>query len=374
MRIPSSTDEPEVYERILVAVPDAAHEVVVGRGLVRNCVDLVAACARAENAFVVTHPFLADVSSALETSLAGKGVEVHVLPLDEGEQSKSLSAAGRLYEELARRDAHRHDVVVALGGGVVTDVAGFVASTFNRGMPLVNVPTTLLGQVDAAIGGKNGINLGSGKNLEGTIYQPAAVLCDVDLLMTLPRVELSSGLAEVVKYGFIADDSLLDVIEKGSAALFEGDVRLLGEVVARCARIKAEVVARDERDRGVRAILNYGHTFAHAIEWSSGYGGIRHGEAVALGMMAAAHLARALDRIDEGVVRRHRAALEACLLPVSASFDLVTLEDAWRHDKKYERGVRFVLLRRDDSGGVVPEAGVDAPRDVVERALERLAE
>ena len=373
MTAPAPAGELEVYDRIPVEIPGSEHEVLVGRGLLPNCKELVPAFARAENVFVVTHPFLDEASSVVGESLARDRVDVHVLSLAEGEQSKSLASAGRLYEELAARNAHRSDVVVALGGGVVTDVAGFVASTFNRGMPLVNVPSTLLGQVDAAIGGKNGINLARGKNLVGTIYQPVAVLCDVDLLVTLPRVELSSGLAEVVKYGFIADERLLDVVEARAGELLDADEHALAEMVARCARIKAGIVARDEREHGLRAVLNYGHTFGHALERGSGYGGIRHGEAVALGMMAAAYLARELDRIEDEIVDRHRKLLKGCGLPVTASVQLADLEDAWRHDKKYERGVRFVLLKRDGAG-LVPEAGVEAPRAALERALERLAE
>ena len=368
------TDALEIHERIAVAVPGAAHEVIVGRGLVRNCGDLVTVLGRAENVFVVTHPFLDDASTALRERLEGRGPVVHVIELAEGEHSKSLDSVARIYQTLAARGAHRHDVVVALGGGVVTDVAGFVASTFNRGMPLVNVPTTLLGQVDAAIGGKNGINLDEAKNLVGTIYQPAAVLCDVDLLTTLPEAELSSGLAEVVKYGFIADAGLLDLVESGAGAILEKRDRMLEEIISRCARIKAGIVARDEREQGPRAVLNYGHTFAHAIEKSSGFGDVRHGEAVALGMMAAAHLAEELGRIGPDAVERHRRILEVCALPVTAALDLADLEAAWLHDKKYERGVRFVLLKRDGAGSLLPEAGIEAPRNAIERALERLAE
>lgn len=363
----------QIYEHVPVDVPRAAHEIVVGRGLIRHFGDLVGSLGRAEKVFVLTHPSLEDVSSALVDGLARGDLDVVVVLVDEGEQSKSLTAVERMYDELARQGAHRHDVVVAIGGGVVTDVGGFVASTFNRGMPLVNVPTTLLGQVDAAIGGKNGINLGAAKNLVGTIYQPVAVLCDVDLLMTLPQEELASGLAEVVKYGFIEDPGLLDTLDGDVDKIFGRDGPTLGKVVARCAQIKADVVARDERESGVRAHLNYGHTFAHAIEHSAGYGGIRHGEAVALGMMAAAHLAHEMGRIDASVVDRHRRVLGICGLPVTASLDLDELEEAWRHDKKYERGVRFVLLQTDGAGAIAPEAGIDAPRAAIERALRRLA-
>jgi 3-dehydroquinate synthetase len=251
----------------------------------------------------------------------------------------------------------------------VCDVAGFVASTYHRGVALIHVPTTLLAQVDAAVGGKTGVNLAQGKNLVGTFHQPRAVLCDVDLLATLPRAELRAGMAEVVKYGLIADPSLLDVAATEAGAILAADPVVLAAVVERSVGIKAAVVGDDERELGRRAHLNYGHTFGHAIERASGFTGIRHGEAVALGMMAAAYLAEELGRVDGEVVDAHRRPLEALGLPVEGSYDIGALEAAWRHDKKYRRGVRFVLL----AGLARPEAGVHAPRALVARALERLA-
>jgi 3-dehydroquinate synthetase len=202
----------------------------------------------------------------------------------------------------------------------------------------------------------------------GTIHQPAVVVCDVDLLATLPRAELVSGLAEVVKYGLIAEPDLLDTIEDGAPAILAAEPAILTEVVARSAAIKARIVAADERERGERAHLNYGHTFAHAFEHAAGYGAIRHGEAVALGMMAAAHLARILGRLDDEDVEAHRRALASAGLPTSADFDPGELEGAWSLDKKYRRAVRFVLL----SALGRPEAGVAAPASEVHEAIERL--
>ena len=254
-----------------------------------------------------------------------------------------------------------------------------MASTYHRGLPIVQVPTTLLGQVDAAIGGKTGVNLEHGKNLVGTFHQPAAVICDVDVLRSLPEAELRAGLAEVIKYGFIARPEILDLVAGNVDAIFARDAKVLCPLIARCAAIKAEIVAADERESGRRAQLNYGHTFAHAIEqagWAGknragengSSGSIRHGEAVALGMMAAAHLARELGRIDEGVVDLHRRILDAVGLPTTAALDLEVLEKAWRHDKKYRGGVRFVLL---DAVGV-PEVGVRASNPAIAAALERM--
>lgn len=372
MTVEQEKTQPHIHARVRAEIPGSPYDILVGRDLAGALGELVAELGQTENVFVVTQAALQDRAEGFASS--SRLSDSRLLVIDDGESAKSLESVQRLYEDLASAGAHRHDVVVAFGGGVVTDVAGFVASTFNRGMILVNVPTTLLGQVDAAIGGKTGINLAEGKNLVGTIYQPAAVLCDIDLLETLPPEEIASGLAEVVKYGFISDPSLLDVVEERSEELkVAKDQDLLADVVTRCASIKARVVAEDEKDSGVRAHLNYGHTFAHAIERTTGYGDIRHGEAVAIGMTAAACLAADLGMLDESIVDRHRNVLAAAGLPVAASLDLDELEAAWRHDKKYRGGVRFVLLEKT-ADGIAPVAGIEAPRVKLKTALERLAQ
>jgi 3-dehydroquinate synthase len=225
-----------------------------------------------------------------------------------------------------------------------------------------------LAQVDAAIGGKTAVNLGAGKNLAGTFHQPLAVLCDVELLATLPEEELRSGLAEVIKYGLIAQPEMLAIVRDHSDAIFGRDTETLGELVESSARIKAEVVSSDETEQGKRAILNYGHTIGHAVERSEDFTGIRHGEAVALGMMAAAYLAEDLGWLDERAVALHRSTLEAVGLPVSADLDPSKLEEAWLRDKKYDGGMRFVLLREIGR----PEAGIRVERDAIERALTRM--
>jgi len=355
--------------RIAVATPTASYEVLVGSKIIGHLAGLTPGIERAEQAFVVTHPELADIANHCAGGLEDAGLRVHVLKAPSGEPTKSLATAGRLSEELAELAAHRNDLVVAVGGGVITDLSGFVASTFNRGMPVVHVPTTLLAQVDAAIGGKTAVNLPQGKNLVGTFHQPRLVLCDVAVLETLPLAELRAGMAEVAKYGFISDPELLEVLESKAGDLLHWEPHLLADVVARSVEIKAEVVSADERELGGRAVLNYGHTFAHAIEHAAGYEGIRHGEAVALGMMAAAHLARGLGRIGEGVVATHRRVLHALELPVTASLDYDTLHEAWLRDKKYQGGVRFVLL--GDLGRAEP--GITAPKEAVEEALKRLS-
>lgn len=347
--------------RVDALVGGVRRPVYVGRGSVA-LLGYLPAVRGAEKVFVITHPSLEVQAAAVRENLPG---ETHLLTVPEGESSKSIETASALFAGLSDAAAHRHDLVIGVGGGVITDLAGFVASTYNRGMPIVQVPTTLLGMVDAAIGGKTGVNLRSGKNLVGTFHQPAAVVCDTSFLATLPAAEFSAGLAEVAKYGFIAQPDLLHVLEGGIDKVHEG----IDDVVLASARIKCDVVSRDEKEASLREILNYGHTFGHAIEVSGGYGSIRHGEAVSLGMMAAAHLAHVLGRLDENSVDRHRTALEAVDLPVRATLDIDELERAWVRDKKYRGAVRFVLLSRLGRA----EPGVVAPREKVKEALERLA-
>lgn len=356
--------------RIPVDLGERSYDVVVGRGVAATLGELLPPFPHAEKAFVITHQSLHPHVRESLASLEKRGLAIEVVFVPQGEDSKSLRQIAALYDELASRRAHRHDAVITFGGGVISDAAGFVASTYARGMPLVHVPTSLLGQVDAAIGGKTAINLARGKNLVGTIYQPALVVCDIDLLASCPIEEMRSGMAEVVKYGFIASPDLLDLLEDHGASLLQAQSPELLDVVAHSVAIKASIVSNDEREQGMREHLNYGHTFAHAFEKVSSFGTLRHGEAVALGMMAAAYLADELDRIDDRVVDLHTRVLTEVGLPTSASFDLDELEEAWKLDKKYRKGSRFVLL----AGLGKPEGGVEVPREALVRTIERLAQ
>ncbi len=345
--------------------------IVVGSGLLDALDRHLPELAGARSAFVVTQAGLEDLAATVRGALERAGLAPHLLCVPDGEEAKTLPVVQRLYGELAAQPARRRDLVIAVGGGAVTDVAGFVASTFVRGMRLVNVPTTLLGQVDAAIGGKNGVNLPEAKNQIGTIHQPRAVVCDVKALASLPEAELRSGLAEVVKYGFIADPSLLDLVAGKAAAIFSRDEEVLIEIVTRSVRIKGRIVVQDEREHGQRELLNYGHTVGHAIEQTLSYaGGIRHGEAVALGMMAAAYLAHEMGKLDEASVALHREVLSALGLPVRLSVSLDSLEHALTRDKKYRDGQRFVLL--DEPGRA--HVGVRVQRGALVRAIERMNE
>jgi 3-dehydroquinate synthase len=297
--------------------------------------------------------------------LAGRLGAAAVATVPAGEGSKSLAVASDLYGRLADLAADRKTPLLAVGGGVVGDLAGFVAATYNRGLPLVMVPTTLLAMVDSSVGGKVGINLPQGKNLVGAFHQPAAVWIDTALLETLPDREYRSGLAEVVKYGVILDAGFFDWLESNAAAVLAREPAAVAYVVARSCRLKADVVERDEREEtGLRMVLNYGHTFAHAFEAVGGYGGWLHGEAVAAGMVCASRLAEWRGLVPARLTERQRALLARLGLPTTRrpEWDPERLIDAMRRDKKNIGGrMRFVLPTRlghvapfDD----VPEAEV----------------
>lgn len=282
-------------------------------------------------------------------------IESRTFTIDDGEEAKNLETVEVLCRQWATWGLSRADVVVAVGGGVVTDTAGFAAAVYHRGVPVIHVPTTLLGQVDAAIGGKTGVNLPEGKNLVGAFWQPAAVLCDIETLGTLPPREYRSGLGEMAKYAFL-----------GVAGL--GDLAL-EDAVAACAAAKAEAVRADERDSGSRALLNYGHTLAHALETTGAYD-LRHGEAVSIGLVYAAELARALGRIDDPRVDEHRRLVAGYGLPsgLPSGAEPAELVRVMARDKKATTGLTFVL---DGPQGLEVVAGVDP--DAAVATLRRLA-
>ena len=287
------------------------------------------------------------------------GVEYRVFRIGDGETAKSLSTVEELCSAFAGWGLTRADAVVGVGGGVVTDVAGFAAASYHRGLPVVHVATTLLAQIDAAIGGKTGVNLPEGKNLVGAFWQPAAVVCDTTVLETLPEREMACGLGEMAKYHFLGGGDLGGG-DPGSGEMAGGDPGglTLEQRVARCVQIKAEVVAADEREAGRRAVLNYGHTLGHALETTGRYD-LRHGEAVAVGLVYAAELALALGRIDDERVAEHRRVVDGYGLSGSlpAGADPDELMAAMGRDKKAIDGLTFVL---DGPAGVEVVAGVDA--------------
>lgn len=359
-----------VSERIRVRLGPRSYDVVVAPGARSRVAAETVRLLSPEKVFVVVAPPVEAVARSLADDLEAEGIESHILPIPDGETDKSPATATRLLESLAERGAHRTDAVIGVGGGVITDLAGFVASTYGRGIAVAHVPTTLLGQVDAAIGGKTGVNLPQGKNLVGTFHQPLFVICDVEVLATLPQAELVAGMAEVIKCGLIAAPEILDIVLANAPAILARDPDVLDTLVRAAVTVKARVVASDERDGSLRAVLNYGHTFGHAIELATGFGAIRHGEAVALGMMAAAYTAREMDLLDDAAVDLHRRVLDAVGLPVAADLDLDRLEDAWKLDKKHDGGTRFVLLEAVGK----PRVGLQPPRDALARALERMSD
>jgi shikimate kinase / 3-dehydroquinate synthase len=364
----SAGPRPVSTTRIGVAAPSRLYEVVVGAGLLDRAAELAPVPPEAEKAFVVTHPTLLEFAGRAAKGFESAGLRTIFVEVPEGEIAKSLDAATFAYDLMADSRATRQDLVVGVGGGVVTDLAGFVASTFNRGMAVLQIPTTLLGQVDAAVGGKTGVNLPQAKNKVGTFHQPIGVVCDVETLQSLEPAELISGLAEVVKYGLIADGTLLDTVLNQSQELHARDQHVLAHVVSRSVAVKAQIVGADEKDEGKRAVLNYGHTIGHAIESTGDYRRYRHGEAIALGMLAAAYIAQDLWRTGEGLVTTHREALAASGLPIRAQIDPYEIEDALVHDKKYRGGTRFVLLR--ELGRPVTDVLVSP--DVLRRGLDRI--
>ncbi len=353
---------------VRVELGPSSYSVWVGAGILEEAEGYLPPLPGAEAATVITHPELAELFyPALQGALARAGLRPRLLTFPSGEERKSVAEAEALWREMARTGHHRKDPVVALGGGVVTDLAGFVAATYHRGVPLVNFPTTLLAQVDAAIGGKTGVNLPEGKNLVGAFWQPRAVVSDVRCLASLPEREFRSGLAEVVKAGFVADPGLLGLLRAEAARVLKREEGLMVRVVARAAAAKARVVAMDERESGRRAILNYGHTLAHALEAHASFRGLSHGEAVAIGMVFAAHLAQACGIAGVTLAQRHVEVLEALGLPTSAP--LPPLEELYpflERDKKYQEGLRFVLLARPGEPVVV--SGIARP--ALEEALE----
>ena len=289
-------------------------------------------------------------AKAAVKSLAASGFKPVLITVPAGEKSKRLAVVEKCYDQLAAHRLERKSFIVALGGGVVGDLAGFVAATYLRGIPFVQVPTSLLAQVDSSVGGKTGVNLTAGKNLVGAFYQPRLVLCDLDTLAKLPRREYVSGLAEVVKYGVIYDAVLFAQLERHLPKLLQRDAATLAAVVARCCEIKAAVVGEDETESGLRAILNFGHTIGHAIENSSGYGKFLHGEAIAIGQVAAAKLSQKILGLPSDDVARIEKLFVQAGLPVEIKVNAARrkkLFAAMLLDKKVSGGeVKFVLAEK----------------------------
>lgn len=340
--------------RIHVGAADAGYDVVVGRGLSDQVVPMLGENVR--RVLLVHAEALAAPAAVVRSGLRDAGYDVVDGLVPDAESAKTADVAARLWGVLGRAGFTRSDAVVTVGGGTVSDLGGFVAATWLRGVAVVHVPTTLLGMVDAAVGGKTGINTVEGKNLVGSFHPPAGVVCDLDALATLPAADLRAGLGEVVKTGFIADERILELIEGDPRAALDPAGDVVAELVTRSVRVKADVVTADLTESSLREILNYGHTFAHAIEQVEKYTW-RHGDAVAVGMVFAAELGFRAGHVDAALLARHRSVLKLVGLPTSYEpgrwDDLLA---AMRRDKK-TRGdlLRFVVL--DAVGAPVRLAG-----------------
>ena len=334
--------------RVTVGLGDRAYDIVIKRGALAEVGERLASVGLSGKAAVVTNPVVGRLYGAtVLRSLKGAGFRTVLVTLPDGERHKTLRSVARVLDALAAARFERRSTVIALGGGVIGDLAGFAASVYQRGIQFVQLPTTLVAQVDSSVGGKTGVNHPLGKNLIGAFYQPRVVVMDPMALTSLPEREWRAGLAEVIKYGVIADDQLFASLEENIEPIVKRDDDLVAHVVARSCRIKASVVAQDERESGLRRILNYGHTIGHALESLGRYRRLIHGEAVAIGMVQEALLARRLGLCSDDVVARQRRLITQAGLPTDLpSVRFAPLWTAMQHDKKVSRGRVHCVLPR----------------------------
>lgn len=347
--------EPNTNEPVVVEVrSEAPYPVVIGRGLLP---EIIEACASSRTVAIFYQPPLAQTAEAVREQLEAAGINAHRIEIPDAEAGKDLAVAGFCWDVLGKIGVNRKDTIVSLGGGAATDLAGFVAATWMRGVRVIHIPTTLLAMVDAAVGGKTGINTDAGKNLVGSFHEPAAVFIDTATLETVPRNELISGMAEVVKCGFIADPEILDLIEGDPEAALDPSGDLIVELIRRSVQVKADVVGQDLKESGLREILNYGHTLGHAVERREQYRW-RHGAAISVGMCFVAELARFAGRLDDATADRHAAILSSIGLPTDYDEDAFPrLLELMAGDKKNHSGfLRLVVL-----DGLGKPARMEAP-------------
>ena len=345
---------------VQIALGERSYPILIGAGLLSQA-SAWQGLPKASTALIVTNDAVGPLyASALQQALQPHYAQIHQVTLPDGESHKTWQTLNQVFDVLLSQGCDRKTVLFALGGGVVGDMTGFAAACYMRGVPFVQVPTTLLAQVDSSVGGKTAVNHPLGKNMIGAFYQPARVVCDLSSLQTLPAREMSAGLAEIIKYGPIADMVFLDWIEAHIDSLMARDPQALAHAVQRSCEIKAWVVGQDERESGLRAILNFGHTFGHAIEAGLGFGEWLHGEAVGCGMVMAAQLSHRLGYIDLALVERLTALIARAGLPVvGPNLGVETYLHHMRVDKKAEAGdIRFVLI--DSPGHAKVQGAPDA--------------
>lgn len=362
-------------KKIRVRLEDRSYDILIGHGLINSCGRIISALKVGTDAVVITnHRVRSLYGKAVEKTLVNNSLTVRFELVEDSEKAKSLSVAGEILDRLSRYDVNRRIFIIALGGGVVGDLAGFISSVYKRGTPYIQVPTTLLAQVDSSIGGKVGVNLRAAKNLVGSFYQPRAVISDVTAIKTLPLGQIRNGLAEVIKYAVIGDAALFKYLELNYNKTLKSDSSALEYIVSKCARIKADIVSTDEFDRKqVRAVLNYGHTIGHAIETAAGYSGsYSHGQAVAIGMLVAVRMASELNTMKTSDAGRIEKLIRNVGLGISVrDIPLSKIYKAHLHDKKFTgRKNRFVL-----SAGIGSSQIIDnVPDSVVRNALESCIE
>ncbi|HYD77742.1 3-dehydroquinate synthase [Ramlibacter sp.] len=364
----SVVSDPAVLHEVAIELGERSYPILIGQGLLGNAATWQRVPAAAA-AMIVSNTTVAPLYlERLAGALQGRFRQVHQVELPDGEVYKDWPTLNTIFDALLARGCDRKTVLFALGGGVVGDMTGFAAACYMRGVPFVQVPTTLLAQVDSSVGGKTAINHPLGKNMIGAFYQPVQVVCDLDTLASLPAREFSAGLAEAIKYGPIADMDFLDWIEGNLEALVRRDAAALAHAVRRSCEIKAAVVGHDERESGLRAILNFGHTFGHAIEAGLGYGQWLHGEAVGCGMVMAMQLSSALGLVDDALVDRFTRLVRVAGLPVQGPrLGADRYLELMRLDKKAEAGdIRFVVIESPGRAGMRA-----APEPLVREVIER---
>ena len=355
---------------IPVSTPSRSYEVLIGRGLLARPGESLNKILENRRTFIVTvPPVRRRWAKVLLKSLGSSGIDAEVLEMPDGERSKRLATLEKLAEKLVKHGADRGVTLIALGGGVVCDVAGFLASIYMRGVDVIQIPTTVQAQVDAAIGGKTGVNLVSGKNLLGTFHQPRAVLVDPEVLATLPSREYHAGLYESLKCGIIGDRGLFELFEEKRRELLDREPVVLEKVIADSVRLKANVVSSDEREGGLRQVLNLGHTIGHALEAETRYAQLLHGEAVAWGMIAATHMALSTGKLDSVTAGRITNAILGFGRLPGVKFQTANILKRLRSDKKTRRGVVHFILPRE-IGKV--EITSDVPESVVRAAVDEI--
>jgi 3-dehydroquinate synthase len=368
-------------DRIMVNLGENSYNINVGNGTLKEFGAALKKANACEKIVIITDPLVNELwGGILRSSLKSEGFSFDVIEIPRGERYKNLQVAFKIYDKLVKQEIHRDCCIIAFGGGVIGDLAGFVAATYMRGTYLVHVPTTLLAQVDSSIGGKTSVNHPKGKNLIGVFYQPMFVHCDVETLTTLPQKEISTGLAEVIKYGVIEDEDFFKFLEANSHHLntkaFEDSetlkaaLKVWQTIVTESCKIKAKIVAQDEKEKGIRMVLNYGHTIGHAIETVTKYSMFNHGEAVAIGMVAAAMISKEMGIMDPSAVNRITMLLEKLQLPIKVDgISASRVINGLKVDKKIREGkIKFVLPKK--VGKI--EIRDDVPIPVVRRVLKEL--